>query len=128
MENPIDEQFLLLTIEQLRLKYPEPAEIIPSYTEKEIDELFNCIERVYGGYLQTPQERIAAAIFNITKGHYLSNGNKRVAVIVTSILYGEEIQSSVALSSELLEKLVLGIADGSIDREKLLVEIYKLSF
>jgi len=76
MKNRIDKEYLLQVIETLRLLYSEfnAKEPIPNYTEKEIDELFNCIQRIYQGYLKTTQERIASALFNITKNHYLSNG------------------------------------------------------
>jgi len=127
MKNPIDVQLLSVVIEMLRLRFSKTEEAIPIYTDKEIDELFNCIERVYAGYWQTTEERIASLLINITKGHYLSNGNKRVAVIVASVLYTLEVQNSKPLNFEAIEKLVFGIAEGSINKGELLEEIYKLN-
>jgi len=119
MESVINKEYLLQVIETLRLLYSkfDTKEPIPNYTEKEIDELFNCIERIYQGYLETTMERIASALFNITKNHYLSNGNKRIAVIITGFLLFEEIPN-INLNFSLLEKIVLKIAEGTISSKE----------
>jgi len=110
----ISKEFLLLIIEGLRDEYSLDAqEPIPYYTDKEIDELYNCIQRVYqSGYVQTNIERVATTMFNITKNHYLSNGNKRIAVIITCILCVIELGTFFDVTE--LKNIVLQIADGTL--------------
>jgi len=129
MENILDKSFLLRIIEELRLLYSKfnSQEPIPVYTEKEIDELFNCIQRIYQGYLPTVEERIATALFNITKNHYLSNGNKRMAIIVACTLSLLETPTTTPLKVTILSDLVLKIADGTIaNKEATIKEFNKL--
>lgn len=133
ISNPITIDLLLYTIEKIRKTFSESSEAIPIYTEKEIDELFNCIERVYLGYHSSVEERLSNIMYNITKGHYLSNGNKRVAVIITLILYWTEYseihvikkENTPVLNNGLIESIVMKIADGSIDKDELLEIICK---
>jgi len=111
----ISKEFLLLIIEGLRDEYTANSqEPIPCYTDREIDELYNCIFRVYSnGYIQTNLERIVTIMFNITKNHYLSNGNKRIAVIITCMLFVIEL-GSFPYDVEELKNIVLQIADGTL--------------
>jgi len=129
MKSILDKSFLLRIIEELRLLYSKfnSEEPIPVYTEKEIDELFNCIQRIYQGYLPSAEERIATALFNITKNHYLSNGNKRMAIIVACTLSLLETPTATPLKVTILSDLVLKIADGTIaNKEATIKEFNKL--
>lgn len=71
-------------IENIRTFYKDRSETIPSYSFREIDEVVYCCNRTYtqvNGQELYPSrtEKIAAIIFNMDKGHYLSNGNKRIS-------------------------------------------------
>jgi|GEM_PF-2429750 len=113
----IAKDFLIHVIEQLRQKHLNSSEPIPNYTEQEIDELFNTIKRVYAGYLNNPSEKIATALYNITKNHHLSNGNKRCAVIIAKFLLWVE-GKNFDNNDNILELLTLQIANGELTKEQ----------
>ena len=54
----------------------------PKCSEAEIDALAKCCERVEWGYYKDIYEKLSALIYNICKGHFLTNGNKRAATLV----------------------------------------------
>ena len=127
----LDKEFLLLLIEKLREKYSTTEELIPQYSEREIEELLKCIERIYSsGYYDSFEERISGILFNITRGHYLNNGNKRVATMFTLIAFNIEIDVDAGLKAKykkmdvnIIKDLALKIAEGSMDKEETLRQI-----
>lgn len=121
LKNPITKEILLYVIEGLRSAYAESEEIIPVYTESEIDNLINCIDRIYLGYYPTFEEKICNLIYNLTEGHYLSNGNKRVALIVTMGIFILEAPDELKISPNyaVMKDLILGVAKGDLNKEAL---------
>jgi len=109
-------EFLIINIERLRSDDSNTVyEPIPYYTEKEIDELYNCIRRSYEtSHIHTAFERIATVMYNIVKTHYLSNGNKRIAAIVTRLLVSDIGQTNIDIDDNKLKYLILKIADNTI--------------
>ncbi|MDR1877014.1 MAG: hypothetical protein LBQ84_05260 [Flavobacteriaceae bacterium] len=56
------------------------------------------LRNYHSDYYPTLEEKICGILFNITKGHYLSNGNKRVATILAFILFHAEINVNPKLT------------------------------
>ena len=83
LEDKFSVALVVEVIENIRTIYQERSETIPSYSSHEINEVVYCCNRTYtmvGGQELYPSraDKIAALIYNLDKGHYLSNGNKRI--------------------------------------------------
>ncbi|MDL1914132.1 MAG: Fic family protein [Bergeyella sp.] len=121
--NPISKEAFLFIVENTRSFYETlGAEFIMRYTESELDEVYNCMERVYtSGYYEEPHEKYANVMYNISKGHFLSNGNKRIALMITAayILY----ETDILPEWNHLKDLVLAVTQDKVSKEQLCIEL-----
>jgi len=117
VQNLINKDYLLKIIELLRAQYKGTNDPIPTYTEKEIDQLFNCINRAYLGYTINTHEILASIFYNIIKNHYLSNGNKRIAVTVTIIILIEYKKFLTLNQTIHLKNIAIQTASGNLNKQ-----------
>lgn len=122
LRSPISREVLILIIEYARELYKDSGERIPCYSPREFEELFHSIGRIYSGYYKSPQERICGMIFNVTKGHFLSNGNKRITAILTAyIMQSEDLfDHFLRMNTVKMKNVILKVACGELNKEKLL--------
>lgn len=105
------------SIEFIRNFYEDKQEKIPNYTESEITNVVACCNRIYIGYLDTFEKRLIHLLYNLCKGHYLSNGNgnKRITFAM-SIMFLQKENKKINL--KLLQNFIDGFAKGTITKEQ----------
>jgi len=124
-KEPIKKEQLLFGIEKLRDKHKNSSEPIPTYQDQEIRNLFDCINRGYLGYITEDYAIITTIFCNIIKNHYLTNGNKRIAVMVLAILCKQNYFIDFNNKKDLryLAALTLKIADNKITSEQIITNL-----
>lgn len=102
---------------------------MPECNEEQLNKLVGCMERIYSnGYYPTIKERIANALYNITKGHFLFNGNKRVtAITIEHIIdheksFNSDIQE-IKIDEKKLKKIISDVTCDRISIEELTEKI-----
>lgn len=85
---------------------------------------------MYSGCYTVTREKRSAVVFNITKGHFLSNENKRIAMILVAYFLGFEglISGYSEIDNKKIEPLAMNVTCGSISKEELLPAIPKRTF
>ena len=110
---------LIAIIEKLRKFYTTSDEAIPDYTSLEIENVFFCYKRVVSsGYYCGFNEKLTNLIFNVVKGHYLNNGNKRVTLIL-SFIFSIESRNLKSFDIVLMKQWILEVAKNKLDKEDL---------
>lgn len=111
----------------LRQHYGEADETIPTYSPTEIVQVINCANRVYQAFgsqecYPTHIDKIVALIINLNKGHYLSNGNKRVifgvVILFLSIEKLLDKYKEVEDKLDVISMIIMEIASGEMTTEK----------
>ena len=75
-------ELVLELIKLARVTYSETDEPIPQYHQEQIENVLACCNRIYSGYYESKNEMLVNLLYNLCKGHYLHNGNKRITFIM----------------------------------------------
>ena len=105
--------------------YKNTPEAIPSYTDAEINNVLDCCNRVYQTFLgkelyDSFESKVIAIIENLNRGHYLSNGNKRISFVIVRFLYFIEKKEN-NLKPYLIRDIIDGFAKGNLTKQKALL-------
>lgn len=80
----LDESDILLSFNLIYEEYDKKDDRVPNYLKEKrgLDHLVKILERSQMHYYPTMIDKVAFLFTGINQGHYFSNGNKRLAIVI----------------------------------------------